>query len=179
MRRFLVALAFCGLWLGTMSHGHAGETVQIAVDGQPRNYLLERARNPGPRSTIIMFHGANGTSERVAQLTALPVIAAQEGFTTVYPQARGPVWNRFLPGMESSQTREIFSRAGGIPNDIGFLKSLVADLVRRGVADPARIFIAGHSNGGFMALTMFCNEGGLFAGIGLLTSAMMEQTGAE
>src|SRR5260221_8370366 len=142
MHRLLGLLAVITLCIGHAQPGHAGEVAQIAVDGQPRSYMLERARAPGPRPTIIMLHGANGTSERVVQLTALPVIGAQEGFTTVYPQARGPVWNRFLPGMESPQARETFRRAGGIPNDIGFLKSLVADLVRRGIAAPARIFIA-------------------------------------
>ena len=71
-----------------------------------------------------------------------------------------------MPGRESPQAIELFRRFGGPPNDIGFLKMLVADLVRRGIADAARIYLAGLSNGGFMTLRMFCFEPGLIAGIG-------------
>jgi polyhydroxybutyrate depolymerase len=179
MRRWTKALAIVTLGIAAASDGGATETIQIAVDGQPRTYLLEQAKARGPGPTIIMLHGANGTSERVAQQTGLLQLAPAGGVSAVFPQARGPVWNRFPSGKESQRAVETFSRFGGVPNDIGFIKLLVADLTRRGVADPARIFVAGLSNGGFMTLSLFCYEGDLFAGIGLIISSMPDETGAE
>ena len=66
-----------------------------------------------------------------------------------------------------------------MPDDVSFLRTLVADLVRRGVSDPKRIYISGLSLGGVMALRMACVDAGTFAAIGLLIAAMSEVTGAE
>jgi polyhydroxybutyrate depolymerase len=152
--------------------------MQLVVDGQPRTYLLERPKARGPSPTIIMLHGANSTSDRIAQRTGLSELAPQEGFAAVFPQARAIVWNRFPPGKETKQAIEFFGRRGGLPNDVDFLKMLVADLVRRGISDPARIYLAGLSNGGFMTLTMICGEAGLlFAGAGVVIASMTEQMG--
>ena len=87
--------------------------------------------------------------------------------------------NRFAAGKEPPQAIGFFRQFGGLPNDFGFLKMLVADLVRRGISDPARIYLAGLSNGGFMTLSMYCFESGIFAGIGLLITSMTEQTGED
>ena len=179
MRRSIAATAILTLCSIADASSVGAETLQLTIDGQPRTYLLERP-NAGARSpTVIVLHGAGGKAERVAQLTGLAQLGPQEGFAAVFPQSRANVWNRFLPGKESPRAIELFSKFGGPPNDRGFLKSLIADLVRRGISDPARIYLAGISNGGFMTLQMFCSEGGLLAGIGLVVSSMTEAIGEE
>lgn len=172
----IVVLMLCSL---AARPSAAAETLQLSVDGQPRSYLLARpdARTPAP--TVIMLHGVNGTGERVAQLTGLDRLAPQQGFAAVFPHSRANVWNRFLPGTELPGAIELFKKFGGPPNDFGFLKALVADLVRRGISDPARVYLAGQSNGGIMTLRMLCSEGGPFAGIGLITSSMTEAIGED
>jgi polyhydroxybutyrate depolymerase len=155
------------------------ETLQLTVDGQPRTYLLERPSARGPSPTVIMLHGANGTAEGIAQQTGLARLGPDAGFAVVFPQSRANVWNRFAAGKEPPQAIGFFRQFGGLPNDFGFLKMLVADLVRRGISDPARMYLAGLSNGGFMTLSMYCFESGIFAGIGLLITSMTEQTGED
>jgi polyhydroxybutyrate depolymerase len=179
MSRLIAALAIVTLCIVGIDRSACAETMQLVVDGQPRTYLLERPKAQRPSPTIIVLHGSNGTSERIAQRTGLSELAPQEGFAAVFPQARAIVWNRFPPGRETRQAIEFFGRRGGLPNDVGFLKMLVADLVRRGVSDPARIYLAGFSNGGFMALAMICGEAGLFAGAGVVIASMTEQTGED
>src|SRR5947207_834503 len=150
MRRVIAAfavLALCGIVAG---RGASAEELQITVDGYARTYLIERPSTSRPSPTIVMLHGANGTSAQIAQRTHLGRLGPPEGFVVVFPQSRANVWNRFPPGRESPQAIEFFRRFGGPPNDIGFLKSLIADLVRRGTADKARLYLAGLSNGGFM-----------------------------
>src|SRR5581483_8451247 len=170
MRRLLACLAAVVLCEIGATRNACAETMKLIVDGSPRSYLLERPKAKGPSPTIIMLHGAGGTAERIAQITGLAREGPQDGFAVAFPQSRGPVWNRFLPGKESPQSLEIFRSHGGPPNDIGFLKALAGDLVRRGISDPTRVYLAGLSNGGFMTLTLYCAGEGLFAGIGLIVS---------
>jgi polyhydroxybutyrate depolymerase len=75
--------------------------------------------------------------------------------------------------------RERTHAVGGAPDDVGFLKGLVADLVRRGISDPTRIYLAGSSNGSFMTLRMICADAGMFAAVGLLAGGMPELVGAN
>jgi polyhydroxybutyrate depolymerase len=55
---------------------------------------------------------------------------------------------------------------------------IVADLVRRRIADPKRIYISGTSNGGFMALRMICVDAEMFAALGLIISGMPDAVSA-
>src|SRR5690606_902868 len=47
--------------------------------------------------------------------------------------------------------------------DIGFLRSLVGELAGRYPVDDKRVYVAGFSNGGFMAQRLACDAPGLFA----------------
>jgi len=179
MRQVIAAFAILMLCGVGADRGACAAEMQITVDGYARTYLIKRPNASRPSPTIIMLHGANGTAGAIAQLTNLARLGPPDGFVAVFPQSRADVWNRFQPGRESPQAIELFRRFGGPPNDIGFLKMLVADLVRRGIADPARVYLAGLSNGGFMTLSMFCSEPRLIAGIGLIVSSMPESTGEE
>jgi polyhydroxybutyrate depolymerase len=142
MSRPVVIAAMAILCSVAIDRSACAETMQLAVDGKPRTYLLERPNTPGPSPTIIMLHGANGTAERIAEQTGLGRLAPQNGFIAVFPQSSANIWNRNFPGHESPQTVEYFRRY-------------------------------------FMALSMFCLEGGLFGGLGLIVTSMIEQTGAE
>jgi polyhydroxybutyrate depolymerase len=166
------------LWLPPGSGG-AAETIALVVKGQARTALVERSRTPGPGPTIIMLHGLGGTPEGVAADTGLAQSAPPNGVTAVFPKASAAAWNRSFPGKEAPQTIEFFQQRGGVPDDIGFLKSLVAELIKRKIADPAQVYISGLSNGGFMALTMICAEAPLFAAAQLVVTSMIEQTGED
>jgi polyhydroxybutyrate depolymerase len=177
MGRAIQTLALSVLAIGAIRCASNAE--QLVVDGRARTFLLERPNTSRPSPTVIMLHGANGTAEGIAQRTGLAQQGPQAGFAVVFPQSRASVWNRFAPAKEPPQAIELFRQFGGPPNDIGFLKMLIADLVRRGVSDPGRIYLAGLSNGGFMTLTMFCSEPRLIASIGLIVSSMPNTTGEE
>jgi len=159
--------------------GAYAEPMQLIVNGQARAFLLERPIVQGPRPTIIMLHGAGRRAADIAHDSGLAQLAPREGLVAVFPEGRGSRWNFFPPGKESAKDVQFFQQHGGLPDDVGFLKILVADLVRRGVSDPKRIYLSGLSLGGVMALRMACVDAGSFAAIGLLISAMAELTGAS
>jgi polyhydroxybutyrate depolymerase len=155
------------------------EPLQLMVDGQVRTVVLERPAAAGPRPTIVMLHGAGATTAREAQVTGLAQLGPREGFAVAFPEGRGARWNFFPPGRESAQDVAFFKSFGGVPDDVAFLKALVADLVKRGIADPKRVYLAGRSLGGVLALRMACHDAAPFAAIGLLISAMADVTGAD
>jgi polyhydroxybutyrate depolymerase len=157
----------------------AAEPMQLVVNGQTRTFLLAQPSGPVPRPTLIMLHGLPGTGATVARRSALDELGPRAGFVVVFPDGLRNRWNHFLPGKEPPQFVRNSQEVGGVPDDAGFLKLLVADLVRRGISDPKRIFLAGTSNGAFMALRMICAEPSLFAALGLLVGGMPARLGAD
>jgi len=151
----------------------------LLVNGQARAALIERPAAQGPRPTIITLHGAGRRPIDIASQTGLSQLAPREGWIAVFREGRGSRWNFFPPGKESARDVQFFQQHGGLPDDVAFLRMLVRELVRRGVSDPRRVYIAGLSLGGVMALRMTCVDAGTFAAVGLLISAMSEVAGAD
>ena len=149
----------------------------MVVGGRARSFVLEwPTALQEPRPAIIILHGLGGG---IRQFGDLPQVALDAGAVTVVPHGIGGRWNFFPPGQESQKDRQLFQQYGGMPDDVGFLKELVADLVARGLADPRRIYVAGLSLGGVMALRMACTNAGMFAAMALLIAGMEETNGAE
>jgi polyhydroxybutyrate depolymerase len=115
---------------------------------------------------------AKGSSTTIAQSTKLGTLAPQRGFVAVFPDGLRQQWNFFPPGKEPESFVKDSKASGGVPDDGAFLKGLVDDLVRSGIADPRRVYVVGESNGGLMALRMLCTDANLFAGAALLAAAM-------
>jgi polyhydroxybutyrate depolymerase len=176
MSRLISAIA--GFVLLVAPEGALGETMQMLVNRQPRTYLIERPATRGPLPTIIMLHGLDSTGERIAQRTGLGQSAPREGFVAIFPQGLAQRWNHFPRGQEPAQFVQKFQRIGGVPDDVAFLRMLVAELVQRSISDPSRIYLAGLSNGGLLTLRTICTAPDAFAAIGLLVASMPEHTGA-
>jgi polyhydroxybutyrate depolymerase len=49
-------------------------------------------------------------------------------------------------------------------DDVAFLRQLVHELIGHRIADPARLYLAGISNGGMMTFRLLCEHAELFAG---------------
>src|SRR5262245_5998755 len=160
-------------------HATHAETLQLSVNGQARTTLIERPTDQSPRPTIIMLHEADGTAAGIAHSSGLQRIAPRRGIVAAFPQGlAGSRWNFYPPGKETPGFLEMSRKVGGVPDDVAFLKAIIADLVRRRISDPKRIYISGTSNGGFMALRMICVDAEMFAALGLLISGMPDVVSA-
>lgn len=172
------SLSCCAaLWI--VVAGVAAEPVQVTVHGQARTFLLERPAGEELHPTIIVLHRGNGTAEEELRLSALAQRGPQQGYVVVFPQARGGYWNFFAPGKESDQYKRYYREHGGVPDDVAFLETIVADLARSGIADPRRIYLSGRSLGGVMVLRLVCVGAERFAAAAVLTSTMPDLVGSD
>ncbi len=168
--------------LSTIPLAAAATPVQatLNVGGVSRDYIIDIPAGAGPKPTIFLLHGLGGAGAAMMQATRLPLLGEQQGFVSVFPNAIAHRWNLFPPGAVPPSYIPFWQQAGsnGAPDDVGFLRALVLELVARRVADPRRIYIAGFSAGGFMSMRMICADPELFAGVALFSSSMPEPVGA-
>jgi polyhydroxybutyrate depolymerase len=172
-------LPCCLVMLTVVTCVAVAEPVQLTVDGQSRTFLLERPGGEGRHPTIIMLHRGNGTADEELHFSSLAERGPQQGFVVVAPQARGNYWNIFPPGKADERHDRFFQMHGGVPDDVAFLKTIVADLVQKGISDPKRIYLGGRSLGGVMVLRLVCEYAEGFAAVVVLTSTMPELIGSE
>ena len=66
---------------------------------------------------------------------------------------------------------------GANPDDVGYVLGIIADIEKTYAVDPKRIFILGHSNGGFMTNRLACDFADKFAAvISLAGETYLDQT---
>jgi len=170
---------WCWLALFTALPSAAAEPTGVMVEERARTFLVRRPASHGPHPTIIMLHRGDGTAEEELQLSGLAEAGVGRGYATVFPQALAGYWNFFPSGRENGFFTHYFRASGGVPDDLSFLRGLADRLVRDGITDPRRIYLAGRSLGGAMVLRLACADAERFAAIGLLTTAMPDVVGAE
>jgi polyhydroxybutyrate depolymerase len=166
MRLMVRAAVLLGLLVG-LCRSCLAEELQIDMRDGSRTAILR----PAPRGrapTVIVLHGALISAEYTELWYGFAEAAAKHGFAIAYPRGLGLQWNDGRQGVW-----------GSTADDVGFLKRLARELVTRGVANPDRLYLAGVSNGGMMALRMLCEAPDQFAGIATVIASMPELVGAR
>lgn len=132
--------------------------LRLSVNGEDRRYVVVTPEGvSGPVPVVIALHGAAQTPESFRAYFGLDAAAAAHGFVAVYPEGEGRVWN---DGRPAAMRLKMVLRPG---DDVAFLVALARSLAEQGIADPARIYLTGISNGGFMVQRMACEHAELFA----------------
>lgn len=114
-----------------------------------------------PRPLLLMLHGCQQDAADIARLTRLNQLADALGFMVLYPtQSRTAnatgCWNWFLPEHQRPDQGEA-----------ALLTALTCEIAARHGADPRRLYVAGLSAGGAMALVLAAIHPELFAAVGV------------
>jgi polyhydroxybutyrate depolymerase len=160
-----VTLVVAAAAIIVQSQAHADELRVKTRNGDRTAIVLPAGRGPAP--TVIVLHGAFSSAAWTARHYGFAEAAAARGFAAVFPQGLRGCWN---DGRNPFPWRA---------NDVAFLKVLAGELMAEGVADPTRIYLAGVSNGGMMAMRMLCEASDLFAGAGTIIANMPMAIGAK
>lgn len=128
--------------------------VTLMVDGTSRAALVHVPLGPAGAARlplVLALHGVGGTGAGMENYSGLSAVADRKRFIVAYPSSRGSFWN--------STGSPRFS------NDVRFIGRLIAYLRQSMCVDPARIYVAGVSNGGGMAALAGCELSGEIEGI--------------
>ncbi|KYK16515.1 MULTISPECIES: alpha/beta hydrolase family esterase [Streptomyces] len=161
---------------GGTASAAADVRAELRVDGRSRTYLLHRpASADGPRPLVIAFHGRGSHAAELREQSALEKAAGARGMLVAYPEGIDAGW-----GAGTAKTPQ--RPDPGL--DVRFTEALIEHLVRTERADPERVYVAGFSNGGSMALRIAAERPGLVAAAASVAgqlptgAAAVEPTGA-
>lgn len=126
----------------------------LAYLSVPKSY---DARKPSPLVLVLHGYGSNGAQH--AAMFDLGSVPEQERLIVMAPD--GLIDSRELRFWNAVPACCDFE--GKKPDDVAYLRGLVAEAKRRYSIDPKRVYVVGHSNGGAMALRLACDAADVFA----------------
>ncbi|HKJ50694.1 MAG TPA: PHB depolymerase family esterase [Gammaproteobacteria bacterium] len=142
--------------------------VELMHDGAARDYELYVPPSDNGDSAlplVLVLHGRSGSGERMAHLTDFEARAAEHNFIVAYPDSLNGTWN-YLYGIPGAPEGA---------DDVGFLLRLIDEIGEQYRIDRKRLYVAGISNGGFMAQRLACEHG---SGIAAFASVAASGYGA-
>ena len=121
-----------------------------AIDGRVPVVLHIPPSAPAGEPLVLALPGAGQTASEFARYTGYSRLADQRQFIVAYPTATGnrPFWN-------------VSGTSAGKPDDVAYLRDVIAAALRAACADPARVGVTGVSNGGGMSARMACDAADL------------------
>ena len=145
----------------------------ITVDGLERTYLVrapERAVEDAPLPLLLVIHGAGGNAAKAEAATGMTGLSDADGFIVAYPQ-----------GTQAADVAGEYSWNAGACcanpvrkniDDVGYINAMIDDIATDYPVDPARIYVAGFSNGGMLAYRLACELDRRVAGIAVVAGAL-------
>ncbi|WP_161776231.1 alpha/beta hydrolase family esterase [Polycyclovorans algicola] len=133
-----------------------------------RRFMRITPQTPGDgvQPLFVLLHARDTNIEPMANLTRIGRLVRDHGITVILPEAIDGEFNDdpITPPTEAPDSP--------LMDDVAFIATVIADAIADNGIDPAQVFIAGYSNGGFMSQRMVCERPELFAGLGSVASSL-------
>ncbi|WP_022881397.1 alpha/beta hydrolase family esterase [Gryllotalpicola ginsengisoli] len=141
------------------------ERIELRSGGRMRAATAVRAEESAGGAVFVGFHGSGGTGEQL-----LGAMAGQLDFflrhgVAVFPDAYEKLWNDSRRGWNPP------SRAGGV-DDVEFTRALAREAAARFGADPARLYVYGHSNGSSLVVRLLHEAPAELAGAAVIGAGL-------
>ncbi|XDD50550.1 PHB depolymerase family esterase [Leptospira sp. WS92.C1] len=141
----------------------------LDVNEKTRTYLLHVPKAQENHSAklplVLVLHGRLGNGEIMMNDSGFNEIADREGFIVVYPNGIQKSWADGR-GATPADLEQI--------DDVQFLEKLIQHLLNLFPIAADRVFIVGHSNGGFMTQRMLVEKSKLFKAGASVSSQLSE-----
>lgn len=114
-----------------------------------------------PTALLVALHGYTSSGAQLAQWWQLSAVAAARGILVAHPDGtRGSggaqFWNATDACCDFSHSQV---------DDVAYLRAVIADVSARYAVDPKRVYVTGHSNGGYMSHRMACDAADVVAAV--------------
>ncbi len=153
----------------TASTASGTDPVEDFVVGgdRPVTVRVPSGHDGEPAPLLLVLHGYASTGALAETYFALESAADAEGVLLAAPD-----------GLADATTAQYWNGTAACcdyyatdPDDVGYLTSLMDAIGAEVAVDPDRVFVLGHSNGGFMAYRTACDAADRLAGIVSLSGA--------
>ncbi len=144
-----------------------------SIADRPYDVFVPTGYDPAaPMPLVLLLHGYTGTGVSQEAYFEFETLADSRGFLYVHPDGtvdgRGEqFWNA---------TDACCAFGSNPPDDAAYLIAVIEQVSAEYSVNPKAIFIAGHSNGGFMSYRMACEHADTIAGIASLAGATFADT---
>jgi polyhydroxybutyrate depolymerase len=143
----------------------SGRAEELDVDGAERTYEVHVPDGIAlPAPAMVLLHGGGGSGAQIRRHTDFNDLADEAEIVVVYPDGVDNHWN---DGRDDPWLRE---QEAARENDVGFILALIDRLAADGLIDPARVGVAGISNGGMMTLRLACEAPDRFAAFAVVAA---------
>jgi polyhydroxybutyrate depolymerase len=158
-----IALILLGCWSSAATaQGDAilDDRRSLLVGEQIRTFYLTRHRADQPHGRlpiVIYLHGLGAlASEELSPRYDLSFASASnmEPALILRPQGVNREWD--ISAAKVDTWRRPSGADGVIADDIGFLNAMITEMITLEQGDPNRVYVAGSSNGGYMAARVAC-----------------------
>ncbi|MDE0914973.1 MAG: hypothetical protein OSB57_07305 [Planctomycetota bacterium] len=162
------ALLLPVLWVGLLGFGPAASaqtTIQVDVGRGPVTVYVPSSYDPAERTPLlILLHAILFDGNIQEAYFRLRPEAEARGILYAYPDGTvDPLGTRFW-----NATDACCDFYGSGVDDEGYVLNLIDAIERVLNVDPRRVWLAGHSNGGFLGHRLICSTGERFAALGTL-----------
>ena len=150
------------LLLTLTGEGVAKGGTQTVIEGRVVNiFSPNNSSVSSPKGLVILLHSYGGTGKQIDGYLQFKNLARDAGL--IYVTVEGTrdssgkqFWNA-TPACCNFAKKQI--------DEADFFQKLIKEIEKQNAIDPLRIFIVGHSNGGFMAHSLACSLSSTLAGI--------------
>lgn len=146
------------------------QTLTLTHDGVKRTYVVHIP--PGlsdtkPVALVLAFHGVGLNAKEMMRISGFSNQSDISGFLVVYPEGTGEVksWN----GGHCCGTA-----ARDNVDDVGFVRTLIGELLKSYPVDPKKVYATGFSNGAILTYRLACELSDLIAAFGPVSATPVE-----
>jgi polyhydroxybutyrate depolymerase len=146
-------------------------STSLSYRASQRTFLLHvpvKYRSGIPLPLVVVLHGAFSTGTQTETETGFSKLADSKGFLVAYPEGIGLFgllqhWNAGHCCGKAAKDQV---------DDVGFVAEVIATVRRKLAVDPARIYLAGMSNGGMLTHRFAAERGADLAAAAVVSGAI-------
>ena len=172
MQRFLFA------WMLLLVPSVASSLdVPLNIGGRSVNVYVPPSYDAAqPAAVLVLLHGYGSSGVSHENYMRFKSLSDQEGFLYLYPDGTPDCLNP--PRKFWNATNACCNFCGSSVDDVGFLLALLDEVESQFTVDSQRIYLVGHSNGGFMSYRMACEASDRIAAVVSLAGAAVHSSQA-